>query len=104
MRVEIALLLLGMAAVTFLPRFLPLALFSRWTLSPGLKAGLSFMPVAILSAIVFPILFSNTESAFTLDPQLLVSALFVVVLTYFFRNLWLAVIIGMLAYWILGTF
>ncbi len=103
MRVWVVLLLLGMAAVTFLPRLLPLAFFSRWNLNPRLKAGLSFMPVAIMAAIVFPSLFSTSEKIFTLDPQLLVAAVPVILLAYFFRNLWLAILAGMLAYWLLGT-
>jgi branched-subunit amino acid transport protein len=91
-----------MAVVTFIPRFLPLALFSRWTPGPRLRLFLSYIPVAILSAILFPILFSTPESPLSFEPRLLVSALPVAVLAYVFRNLWLAVIAGMLVYWVMG--
>ena len=104
MRVEIALLLVGMAAVTFLPRFVPLALISRLSLNPRLKESLGYMPVAILSAILFPALFSTADSSFILQPRLLLAALPVIVLMYFFKNLWLAVTTGMLAYWLAGIF
>lgn len=104
MRVNIVLLLLGMAAVTFLPRFLPLALLSRFSLSPRLKESLGYMPVAILSAILFPALFSTADSSFILQPRLILAALLVAVLMYYFKNLWLAVITGMLVYWLLGLF
>ena len=102
MRVEIALLLLGMTAATFLPRFLPMALLSRWTLRPGIKTALGYMPVAILAAITFPALFFAADDRLSLNPQLLISALPVIVVSYFFRNLWLAVIAGMITYWLLG--
>jgi branched-subunit amino acid transport protein len=91
-----------MALVTFFPRFLPLAMLSRWTMNPRLKAGLNLMPVAILSSIVFPSLFSSSQQSFTLMPQLLISAAAVVLLVYRFHNLWLGIIAGMLAFWLLG--
>jgi len=102
MRATIAWLLVGMAAVTFLPRFLPLAFLARMSLSPRLKALLSYMPVAIMAAIVFPVLFSTSEKALSFEPRLLFSALPVIILTYFLKNLWLSVVAGMLTYWLTG--
>jgi branched-subunit amino acid transport protein len=54
---ENLLLILGMAVVTFIPRFIPLAFLSRRAIPERIKAALEYIPVAILSAIVFPILF-----------------------------------------------
>ena len=103
MRLEVVLLILGMGVVTFLPRFLPLALMSRFSLSARLKNSLGYVPVAIISAILFPLLFSSSSSSFVLDAQVLLAALLVVGFFYFSKNLWLGVLAGMLAYWLLGV-
>ncbi len=49
----------SMAAVTFLPRFVPLALFNRRIQSVYLRSFLHYIPFAVLGSMVFPgILFS----------------------------------------------
>jgi branched-subunit amino acid transport protein len=45
---------LGMAAVTYFPRLLPLFALSRIRLPDRLMTWLSYLPAAILSALVFP--------------------------------------------------
>ena len=42
----------GMALVTYLPRMLPLVVLSRFQLPPLLLRWLSFVPVAVLSALL----------------------------------------------------
>lgn len=46
------LLIASMALVTYLPRYLPMALAGRLQLSPLLVRGLDFVPIAVLTAIV----------------------------------------------------
>ncbi len=102
MRLSILLLILGMAAVTFLSRFLPMALLAHRELPPSMKRALSFLPVAILAALTAPSLFTSETRAFTLAPQALLAAVPVALVSVKTRSLWLAVIVGMLAYWLLG--
>lgn len=102
MRLRILWLILGMAVVTFLPRFLPLALFSRWSLPERIKRLLHFMPTAIMAAIVFPILFSSPDGKIAFEPRLILAALPVFVIAVKTKNLWVSVILGMIAYWALG--
>jgi branched-subunit amino acid transport protein len=102
MRPEILLLLLGMAVVTFLPRFLPMALLTRWAVPDKMKLVLDYMPVAILSAIVFPILFSSSDGTLGVEPRLLLAGLPVFIFAHKMRNLWGSVLLGMLTYWGLG--
>ncbi len=45
-------LISGMAAVTFLPRYIPLALAGRVSLPDWMRQALEFVPVAVLTAIV----------------------------------------------------
>ena len=101
MRLQILWLLLGMAAVTFLPRFIPLALFTRWALPERIKRGLLFMPTAIMAAIAFPVLLSSAEGELIFEPRLLLSALPVFLVALRTKNLWASVVVGMLVYWLL---
>ncbi len=46
-----------MTAVTFLPRLLPLLALSRRALPAAVRTWLSYVPVAVLAALLGPILF-----------------------------------------------
>jgi branched-subunit amino acid transport protein len=102
MRSEILWLLLGMAVVTFIPRFLPMAFLARIAIPEKVKRGLDYIPVAILSAIVFPIVFSAGQRKIGIEPHLLFAAIPVFVLAYRVKSLWGSVLLGMLVYWGLG--
>jgi branched-subunit amino acid transport protein len=101
MRGSVLGLILGMAVVTYLPRFLPMAFLSRWVLPEKVKMGLGYIPVAILSAIVFPILFSDGGKV-GVQPQYLLAALPVFIFAWKVKSLWGSVVLGMLIYWVLG--
>ena len=49
---NIWLLIALMALVTYLPRFLPMALAGRVQLPPALERALDFVPIAVLTAII----------------------------------------------------
>jgi branched-subunit amino acid transport protein len=51
---EIALLIILMALVTYLPRVLPMLLLSRRTLPRAAVLWLSYVPVAVLAALLAP--------------------------------------------------
>jgi branched-subunit amino acid transport protein len=88
----------GMGAVTYIPRWLPLAVLSRLRLPRLLTEWLDFVPAAILAALVAPILFvGGNKVAFT-RPELLAGIpTFIVALRT--RSLGVTVIVGMLLYW-----
>jgi branched-subunit amino acid transport protein len=102
MKLNTLYLILGMGMVTFFPRFFPMAFFSRWAIPEKVKMGLEYIPVAILSAIVFPILFFNGEGTFGVQPQFLLTAIPVFAFAWKAKSLWGSVILGMLIYWGLG--
>jgi len=103
-RLEIVSVILGMAVVTFLPRFLPMALLSRWTIPEKLRWGLEYIPVAILSAIVFPILLSDGRGIPGVQWPFLIAAVPTFIFAWRVRSLWGSVILGMAIYWVLGFF
>jgi branched-subunit amino acid transport protein len=101
LRSEIILLCLGMGAVTFIPRWLPLLVLSQKELPEWLDRWLDLIPVAILSALIFPALFTRG------DPRHLVilsREALVAVPTFLFalktRSLGCTVLLGMLLYWL----
>ncbi len=102
MRSEIVLLILGMAMVTFLPRFLPMAVLSRQGIPDQVKRGLEYFPISLLSAIVFPILLFNGEGKVEIQPHFLLSALPVFLFAWRVKSLWGSVFLGMAVYWGLG--
>ncbi|HEY3315216.1 MAG TPA: AzlD domain-containing protein, partial [Bacillota bacterium] len=51
-RPQMLALFAGMALVTYLPRMLPLVVLSRFKLPPAVLRWLSFVPVAVLSALL----------------------------------------------------
>jgi len=102
MELDTLYLILGMALVTFLPRFFPMAFLTRWVLPEKVKKGLEYFPISILSAIVFPILFFNGDGRMEVQPHTLLSAIPVFLFAWKVRSLWGSVILGMAIYWGLG--
>ena len=102
MRGSFLTVIAGMAVVTFLPRFLPMAFLSRWKIPANVKKGLEYIPAAVLSALVFPALFFDGSGRFDLQARLLLPALAVFIFAWKVRSLWGSVILGMLLYWGLG--
>jgi branched-subunit amino acid transport protein len=102
MKLDTLYLILGMGIVTFLPRFLPMAFLTRWVIPERLRMGLGYIPIAILSAIVFPILFFNEGGEVEIQPHDLLSAIPVFIFAWKVKSLWASVILGMLVYWGLG--
>ena len=97
------LLFSAMGLVTYLPRCLPLLYLAHRKMPQALIDWLGFIPVAILSALLAPILLTDTATR-SLDlgrPELLVA-----VPTLLFalktKSLGGTVIVGMLLYWLAG--
>ena len=94
-------LILGMGLVTFLPRFIPMAFLSKRAFPEKVRIGLSYFPVAILSAIVFPTFFTD-GSQVEIQSQYLVAGLPVFLFAWKVKSLWGSVLLGMAVYWMLG--
>jgi len=94
---EIALLIFLMSLVTFVPRVLPVLLLARRTLPEPVERWLSYVPVAVLAALLAPSLFAPTGEinlAFSINPAFWVS-IPVFTIAYFTRNLFITVLSGM---------
>jgi branched-subunit amino acid transport protein len=100
-RPEILGLILACAAVTAVPRVVPLVLLSKIDLPRWLLAWFAYVPVAVLAALLaIEVLVVEGKPALTGNPALLaiVPALAVAGLT---RSLIGTVLAGVAAYWLL---
>ncbi|WP_166242627.1 AzlD domain-containing protein [Paenibacillus turpanensis] len=59
---ELTLVVLGMAIVTYLPRMLPLVLLTELNMPPFLRRFLQFIPYAVLGSLIFPGVLYSTSS------------------------------------------
>ena len=100
---EYALLIAGMGAVTYIPRWLPLFSLTRRKLPEVVVEWLDLIPAAILSAILLPALITTGEPKYIdlFQPRPLVA-----IPTFIFalktKSLGGTVIVGMLLYWLAG--
>ncbi len=88
-------LFLGMFAVTYLPRVLPLTILSRVKLPQFVIDVLSYVPVAILSALLVPaLLLTDGRIDISLDNYLLIAAAITSVIAVFTKKLFVIVVAG----------
>lgn len=96
-------LLFGMGVVTYLPRMLPLVVLANRKLPRGVIDWLNFIPVAILSALVAPGLFTESASrSFVFGRLDLLVAIPTLIFAIKTRSLGGTVVVGMFLYWLGG--
>jgi len=102
---QYVILLIGMGLVTYGPRAFPLLFLSRRQLPAWLIEWLDLIPVAILSALVFPDLFTAGEvrhiDLFQLKSLVAVPTFLFALKT---KSLGGTVIVGMTLFWLAGKF
>ena len=92
-------LIVGMTLVTVLIRYPLLAVSGRVQLSPRLLQALNYVPPAVLTAIVVPIvLVENDQLWFGLGNPRLVGAIAAVAIGLWRKNLLLTIVVGMGAF------
>ena len=97
------ILILGMALVTYLPRWLPLAVLAGRTLPDWFIEWLDLIPAAIFSSLLLPLLITSGEPR---QIELFRPELFVTVPTLVFaiktKSIGGTIIFGMLLFWAVG--
>jgi branched-subunit amino acid transport protein len=93
----------GMGLVTYLPRALPLLYLAHKKMPQWLVDWLSLIPVAILSALLAPSLFTEAATrSFAFGKLELLVAIPTLVFSLKTRSLGGTVLVGMLLYWLGG--
>lgn len=103
---NIVLIILCMALVTYLPRLFPILLLSRRKLPPQIEIWLSYVPVAVLAALLGPILFMPTGHL-TLHPGenlYFWAALPALATAFLSKNMFLTILAGMASVALLRIF
>ena len=59
---NLLLLVIGMGAVTYIPRMLPMVLLQNIQLPPFWKRFLSYIPYSAIGALIFPGILTSTSS------------------------------------------
>lgn len=86
---------IGMFAVTYLPRVLPLTILSRVKLPRLIIDVLEYLPVAILGALLVPTLLqANGRIDISLDNYLLIAAVLTAVVSVLTKKLFIIVLAG----------
>lgn len=94
-------LLLGMGAVTYLPRMLPLVALAHRKLPQGVVDWLGYIPVAILSALVAPgLLTESAARSFAFGKLDLLVAIPTLLFAARTKSLGGTVVVGMGLYWL----
>jgi branched-subunit amino acid transport protein len=91
---------LGMGLVTYLPRWLPLALLPQRDIPQTLKEWLGFIPATILSALVAPDIFLDSIGDFHILQARFLAAIPTIIFALKTRSLGGTVIVGMFIYWL----
>ncbi|HIO96979.1 MAG TPA: AzlD domain-containing protein [Leucothrix sp.] len=93
------LLIIGMALLTFLPRYLPFGLAGKVVIPPLLERALSFVPIAVLTVIIIQTAFIREgEIAINVENHYLVATLVAFVVALITRQLYLTIFFGLISF------
>ena len=100
---HVLFIILGMSAVTFLPRWLPLFFLSGRKLPQWFEKWLEMIPVSLLSAILLPsLILTKQPRMINICSKELMVAIPTFLIAYISRSLAGTVIGGMLLFWLSG--
>lgn len=90
------LLVAGMALVTVAIRYPTMAIFGRIPLPDALIRALRYVPVAVLTAIIVPLMIMpDGEVALSLDNAFLIGGIAATMIAWRTKNLLLTIVLGM---------
>ncbi len=94
------LIVLGGMVTTYLIRLSFVALVPQERLPPSFRRGLSYIPSAVLAAILLPeLVLTDGAIDLSLDNQRLLAGIAAALVAWRFKNTWLTIAIGMLVLW-----
>lgn len=98
MRLEIMLIIVGMAAATFFTRFGALALLKKTGLPVWFERWLKHVPTAILTALIVPsLLLPHGQIDLSLSNHYLLAGILTAIVAYLCRNAMLTMGLGLTA-------
>jgi branched-subunit amino acid transport protein len=96
------LTMLGIGVITYAIRLSFIALFGKMEMPSFLLRALRFVPVAVLSAIIFPALFLNGDNLnLSLSNARLIAGILAALVAWRTRKALLTIVVGMVGLWLL---
>lgn len=98
------ILILGMTTLTFVPRYIPMALASRFHIPPLLAEALEFVPIAVLTTIIAQTtLVHNGQVHLSTDNAHLYGAVVALITAQLSKHLFLTIVTGLATYTVAFT-
>lgn len=95
------LLIIGMMAVTFSPRYLPIALAGRFRIHPLLRRALEFVPIAVLTSIISQTsLIHDGELDLAFDNAYLYGLIAAILTAWISKHTFKTILVGLLVYFV----
>lgn len=108
------LVILGAGIAAFIPRYLPIRLFTRSRVPKWFDEWIKYVPVSLFTALVVQRLFFDSNKIIRSNINILghslfiyghldqlLAGIFVVIIAYFTRSMFLSVVLGLLAIFII---
>lgn len=96
------IILLSIGSITYVTRLSFIMFFRKMAIPPVVLSLLHFVPVAVLSAIIWPQLFlSGSSINVSLANPRLLAGILAALIAWRTRNVLLTIVVGMIALWIL---
>jgi len=88
--------------LTFLIRLSFISLLASWEMPPLAQRALSFVPPAVMTAIVFPeLLVRDAHLAVSMDNLRLIAGVIAILVAWRFKKILPTIVVGMAALWLL---
>ena len=97
---ELALLILGMAIVTFAARYSMIFIMGRWNVPPIITRALAYVPMAAFAALIAPELLRLEKSSLAISPDRLIAGVVSIWVAATTRNTLLTIVFGMSSLWL----
>ena len=93
------ILIIGMTLVTFLPRYIPLALAGKIKITPLFSLALSYVPIAVMSIIIIQAaLIKEGEITMVLENHKLLASIVAFIVAIITRHMFLTIIAGLVSF------
>ena len=87
-------------AITYLTRFLMIAILKKEMFNDRIREVLSYVPSAIFPAIIFPAIFLNNDGSFQIEENpKIIAAIIAMIIGIFSRSIIATIFSGLSSYW-----
>lgn len=93
------ILIIGMTLVTFLPRYIPLALAGKIKITPLFSLALSYVPIAVMSIIIIQAtMIKEGEISMVMENHKLLASIVAFVVAIMTKHMFLTIIAGLISF------